>query len=385
MINLPAWIQVNLDHLKYNINKIKKYTKNTPLMAVIKGDAYGHGAIYTARELQSLKISYLAVANLDEALELRKNKIKMPVLMLQPPFACQIETLIKGNIALTASSGKNIKDIIKAALKINKTARVHLKIDTGMGRIGFSHNPEKITELIKKIKKNRNIILEGIYTHLATTPQDDFKFMKTQWRRFQEIIKLLKGENVKIKYAHVSNSAGVIGCPRMKSNMIRPGIMIYGLYPFYSLKNKIKLKPVLSFKARISFLKKMDEIKSSISYGRTYFAKKEEIIATVPVGYADGVWRALSNKFYVLFRGKSVPIAGRICMDQFMINVTGFKNVRIGEEVVIIGKQKNNEISVDDWAGFLKTINYEVVAALSKRLPKVYIKNNKIHRIKTIY
>lgn len=385
MINLPAWIEVNLDYLKYNVAQIKKHAKNTPIMAVIKGDAYGHGAIDIAKALEDLNISHLAVANLDEALELRKNKIRMPILMLQSPSPHQIQALIKYNITQTVSSIKNLNDITAAAKKINKKAKIHMKIDTGMGRIGFPYNPSEIISIIKKIKKNRLLNLEAIYTHLATTPDEDHSFMQAQWKKFQEILKLVKKENITIKYTHISNSAAVIACPEMKLNMIRPGIMIYGLYPAYNLKNKIKLKPLLSFKARISFFKKINDRAYSISYGRTFIAKKQEIIATVPVGYADGLWRTFSNRFHVLFRGRRAPIVGRICMDQFMVNITGFKNVKIGEEVVILGKQKNEEISADDWAKFLKTINYEVVAALSKRLPKVYIKNKRIHRIKTIY
>lgn len=384
MYNNSAWLEINLDNLKHNIEIIRINSLNSPIMAAIKADAYGHGAENIAFALEELGIEYLAVATKDEALELRVDGIKSPILMFQPPFVEHIDELVKNEISLTLASPLNLDRIIRSAQKHNVKVKVHIKIDTGMGRIGFNFKDEKLYRFAKRISKEPHLILEGIYSHFSTMSTDDPEYMELQFRRFVEIIERIKKDNIRVKYCHISNSSAIISKPEYKLDMVRPGIMMYGLYPSEALKEYVKLKPVLSFKARIAFVKNIKE-EIGISYAKTYKAKKGEVIATLPVGYADGLSRAFSNKINVLFRGKRVPVVGTICMDQCMINLTGFENVKTGEEVVIIGEQKKDSISIDDWAEKINTINYEIATSLSKRLPKIYVKDGKILKIKTYY
>ncbi|MCL5772927.1 MAG: alanine racemase [Firmicutes bacterium] len=378
----PAWIEINLDNILHNLEEVKKLAgKETKILAMVKADAYGHGAVNNGCAVLAGGADYLGVAILDEALELRNAGIKAPVLVMGTGIPGQADVILKNGITQTVCSIEMAEALSRAASKNGKKALIHIKVDTGMGRIGFF--PKEAPSAIKKIKKLPNLVIEGIFSHFATAPDEDKRYVNVQHDKFVNLLKELDASRLSCGTVHISNSATIIDMPFMKHHMIRPGIMLYGLYPSEHMKLKIDLKPALSLKAKISFVKKTDE-KSSISYGRTYFASKNEIIATIPVGYADGYNRKLSNNFHVLINGQFAPIVGRVCMDQFMVNVSAIKGVTTGDEAVLIGKQGDKVISIDEMAKAAGTINYELVCLMSRRIPRIYLEKGKAESARTL-
>lgn len=379
----PAWIEINLDNILHNLEKVRKLAgKETKILAMVKADAYGHGAVRVAKTVLKGGSDYLGVAILDEALELREAGIKAPILVLGTGIPEQADVILKNGIAQTVCSIEMAEALSRAASKNGKKALIHIKVDTGMGRIGFF--PHEVPSAIKKIVKLPNLVIKGILSHFATAPDEDKGYVNVQHEKFLNLLKELDASGLSYGTAHISNSATIIDMPFMKHHMVRPGIMLYGLYPSEHMKPKIDLKPAMSLKAKISFVKKMDE-KSSISYGRTYFASKDEVIATIPVGYADGYNRKLSNNFHVLIKEKIAPIVGRVCMDQFMVDVSAIKGVSTGDEAVLVGKQGDEVISIDEMAKAAGTINYELVCLMSRRIPRIYIEKGKAESARTLY
>jgi len=368
--------EINLDALDFNIKSIKKRIDNrAKIIGVIKADAYGHGAIETAEVLDENGVDIFAVAMLDEAISLKENGVKKPVMLLGLTPYEYLSDAVKYDIILPVADYKTAEIISEAAVKLNKNAVIHIKVDTGMGRIGFRY--DKAAEEIEKISKLKNIVIDGIFTHFSTSDESDKTFTYVQRERFVNVCNEAEKRGVSIPLKHASASAGIIDFDDLFFNAVRPGIILYGCYPSDEVKKEnLPLKPVMTVKTYVTFVKEIEE-NDSVGYGRTFISDSRRKIATIPAGYADGYCRLLSNKGRVLINGKSAPIKGRICMDQFMVDVSEI-DCREWDEVVLLGKQGDEEITADEVAKIAGTINYDILCMISKRVPRVHIKNGKI-------
>jgi len=378
-----SWAEINLDHLEYNYNQMGKIVNgSTTILPIVKADAYGHGVIPVCKKLKTLGVETVAVATLPEALHIAKFDLNLSILILLTGLPEQAETIVKHDFIQTAANYPMAQALSTEAEKQNKTCRIHLKVDTGMNRLGFF--PEEATETIRKIMKLKNLKVEGIYTHFSSSFIEDKDYTVLQWNKFNDILRELEKNDIDITYKHISNSASIVDAGFIKLNMVRPGIMLYGLYPHDYLKNIIQLKPALSLKSKIISIKQVTK-DSSVSYGRTHTSKKGSWLAVAPIGYADGYSRRLSHNISVLIKGEFYPVVGNICMDQIIIDVTNSKNLKIGDEVTLIGTDSGKTIAVEELAEKTNTINYEITCDINKRLPKVYIENGEITEIETIY
>lgn len=380
----PTWTEVNLDAIAQNVRNIKKLIgEKKELMAVVKGNAYGHDILEVSSVVLNNGATRLAVARLEEGIFLRKASITVPILILGLTLKQQAELLVSYNITPAVCEYGMIEKLSESAIKKDKVVKVHLKIDTGMGRIGIFSN--HVLNFVKKVKALKNIEIEGIFTHFSVADEKNKTYTEEQFKKFMEVLTLLEKEEIKIPIKHVGNSATLLDLPHMWLNLVRPGISIYGLYPSTEVQKTVKLIPAHSFKTRIVFLKELSA-GEYISYGRTYTTiKKRTKVASLPVGYADGYNRLLSNQGHVLVRGKRVSVIGRICMDQTMIDVTDLPQVEVGDEVVLWGRQGQEEITVEEIAEKIGTINYEIVHMPDKkRVPKLFIKEGKPWKIKTM-
>jgi len=366
----PTWAEVDLGAIRYNCNRIKDAVgKDINIMAVVKANAYGHGIVEVSRVLQKAKITYLGVATLDEAMGLRKAKIKLPILILGPVLPEEAKAAVNNDITLTLCNMpllKALKDISTSKLK----PKVHVKVDTGMGRIGVWH--EDATEFIIDVAKNKNIDLEGVYTHFSIAGRDKF-FTQYQIESFEKILWNIENFGIAVKYRHAANSIACVDWKKSHLNMVRPGIIVYGIYPKRNFPRLIKLNPAFSLKTKVAFIKKTPPGRS-ISYGRTYITQSNTKIATLPIGYADGYGRILSNKAEVLIKGRRAPVVGKVTMDQTMIDVGHIKRIKEGDEVVLIGRQKDEEIRIEKLARLAGTIPYEIVTGITYRVPRTYKK-----------
>ncbi|NLY18345.1 MAG: alanine racemase [Clostridiaceae bacterium] len=376
-----AWAEINLDNIAANVRQVvKKVWKMTEVMAVVKADAYGHGVMETVPTLLENGASRLAVSMLDEAIQLREIGVTVPVLVLNYTDPVRAEEIIKYNITQTVFSHDLAQALSKAAVKLGKQAKIHIKIDTGMSRVGFQPGYKAIKDVVE-INNLPGIVIEGLFTHFASADEVDQSYTKLQYERFESIINELNRIGILIPVKHIANSAAIIQYPNLCLDMVRPGIILFGLYPSkYVDRSLIDLKPAMQLKAEVILVKELDA-GVPISYGRIYETKSKSKIATLPVGYADGYSRLLSNYGRVLIHGKYAPIVGRICMDQCMVDVTDIPDVKTGDEAVFIGRQGNNEITADEVADLAGTINYEVVCLVGKRIPRVYIKDGKVFNI----
>ncbi len=369
-VSRPTWTEIDLDAISHNYRAIKdRLRQGTKILAVVKANAYGHGMVEVSRKLAKGGASYLGVASVDEAVALREAKIKLPILILSSILSKEIKDAINYGLTFTICDKELSKEIDKVARKVNKRILAHVKVDTGMGRLGVWH--EEADELIEHVSGLKNIILEGIYTHFSSADEENTDYTIEQINNFKAIIKELEKKGLKVPYIHAANSAGAILFKDSHFNMVRPGLMIYGLYPNEAISKTVRLKPALSLKTRIIFLKRAPSGRS-ISYGRTYITNKETQIATLPIGYADGLNRGLSNKGEVIVRKKRVPIVGRICMDHTMVDVGDINGIKVGDEAVLIGAQGSERITAEDIARLLDTIPYEVVCWISSRVPRMY-------------
>jgi len=378
-----TWTEVNLDAIAQNVKNIKKLIgKKKELMAVVKGNAYGHDILEISSVVLENGATRLAVARLEEAIFLRKAGITVPILVLGLTLKPQAESLVSYDITPTVCEFEMIEKLSELAVQMNKMAKIHLKVDTGMGRIGIF--PDDVLRFIKRIKTLKKVEIEGIFTHFSVADEKDKFYTEEQFRKFIEILTILEKEGIKIPIKHVGNSATLLDLPHMWLDMVRPGLAIYGLYPSKEVKKTINLIPAQQFKTKIVFIKELPR-GESISYGRTYITKRRMRVASLPVGYADGYNRLLSNQGEVLVRGQRVPIIGRVCMDQCMIDVTNLTQVEIGDEVVLWGRQGEGMITVEEIAQKIRTINYEIVHLPDKkRVPKLFIKDGKPWKIKTM-
>lgn len=362
----PTWAEVNLGNLAYNFQQVKKSIKpGTKIMVCVKADAYGHGLIPVAKKLASCQVDYLSVASIDEAIKLRNAKVKLPILVLGMILKKDTLPLFKYNIIPTVCTQDMAEALNRQGRWQGKAIKIHIKVDTGMGRIGILHRD--VLEFIKNISRLKFINIEGIFTHLACADTDK-GFTHYQIDLFNRLKIELDNLGIDIPLVHAANSLGVVDYPNSHFNMVRPGLVIYGLYPKENLG--IKLKPVLSLKTRIVYFKRVPK-GFGISYGHTYVTKKETTIVTLPIGYGDGYPRNLSNKAPVLISGRRFKISGRVCMDQIMVDIGNYP-AKIGEVAVLIGSQAKNKITAEELAGLGDTIPYEIVCGLGSRVPRIY-------------
>jgi alanine racemase len=367
----PTWAEIDLNAFRHNFTEIKKkLSRGVSILSVVKADGYGHGMEQIARTSLSCGAKLLGVANIEEGIFLRKRGITAPILILGSVYPLSsFSYILRYDLSPAICSLQASEELSKIAMRRRKKVRVHIKVDTGMGRIGIS--AENAANLVKRVIQLPGIIIEGIFTHLAAA-DSDFEFTMEQIRKFQSVIDELRGDSINIKYRHMANSTAILRYPDAHFNLVRPGISLYGLLPFDGAEKEIRLKPVMQLKTKIVFIKRVRK-GTSISYSRTWKAEKESIIGTLPIGYADGYNRLLSNQGEVLICGKRVPIVGRVCMDMCMVDLTSLPEVKVGQEVVLIGSQGKEKITAEEIAKLIGTINYEVVCGISKRVPRIYL------------
>lgn len=359
--NRQTELLIDLEAMEYNYNQIKKLQPDKEILPVLKASGYGIGAANVSKFVDKVGIKMLGTAFVDEGVVLRAGwGYEGEIVVLNQPSQEDIANIIKYDIVTGVCYIEFVEALNKEAQTAGKTAKIHIEIETGMGRTGVSL--ENLVQFVERVKALNNIEVEGIYSHFATS-DEDLEFAKVQIEKFNQAVKIIKSKINTVKYVHIGNSAGTARIKDLPGNMIRPGIMLYGYYPNENLKKLVNLKPCTMLKSRISFIKEV-EPGTSISYGRTYIANKKTTIANVPIGYADGIKRSLSNKGNVVIKGQKAPIVGTICMDSFMIDVTNL-NVKIGDDVYI---WDNDKITVEEIAKQCGTINYEILCTISNRV-----------------
>ena len=374
-----VYAKIDLDAAAYNMEQMKKRIGGgARLIAVVKTDAYGHGAVPLAEVFEKLDYVWgYAVASLDEGMILRKHGIKKPILVLGCVFPDQYDDMVRNDIRAAVYMEEMALGMAEAAKKAGKKAYIHIKTDTGMGRIGFPVSEES-ADIIERISKLENIKIEGMFTHFAKADETDKTYTYDQHRKFMWMKEQMEKRGVEIPYYDCDNSAGIIDFPDMKHDLARAGISTYGMYPSEEVnQNAVDLKPVLSLVSHVIFVKTV-EPGTSISYGGTFVAPEKMRVATIPVGYGDGYPRSLSNKGTVLIHGKRARILGRVCMDQFMVDVTDIPDVKFMDQAVLIGEDQGDRITVEELAGLSGRFNYEFVCCLGKRIPRVYTSGGKI-------
>jgi len=379
----PVWLEINLDAIAHNVKKIRQIVgENTQIIAVVKANAYGHGAIEVSETLLENGVTMLGVGVIEEGIVLREAGIKAPILICGITMNDQLKPLVMYNLTATVCDLKAVKTLSRIANKKKKKVRVHIKIDTGMGRLGI---PSADTlNFVKEISQMKNIKIEGIFTHFAATNEEDGIYTRKQFEKYKKALLELEKEKINIPLKHIANSAAILSSSCFHLDAVRPGIIIYGLFPSSKTKRTVQLKPAAEFKTKIVFLKEVPA-GESIGYGRTYTTTSPTRIATLPVGYADGYSWLLSNNGEVLVRGERAPIIGRICMDLCMIDITHIEGVEIGDEVVLWGKQGLGMVSVEEVAQKIESIVYEVICMVDKeRVPRVFIKNGKPFKVKSL-
>lgn len=374
-----VYAEINLDAILHNMKQMRGLLKeDTKIMGVIKTDGYGHGAVPIGRELEKLEYTWgYATATVEEAEILRRNGLKKPILILGATFPEQYEAMADLGLRANVYSIGQAERMEEAAAKMNKKIMVHAKIDTGLSRLGFQVTEEAADE-IARISKMPHIIMEGIFTHFAKSDAADKTMANQQLEVFAKMKQMLEERQVEIPMVHCSNSAAIIDMPEANMSVVRAGISLYGMWPSDEVKKEnIDLAPVMSLKSCIVFLKELEKGRV-ISYGATYETGKKQRIATIPVGYGDGYPRSLSNKGYVLIHGKKAPICGRICMDQFMVDVTDIPEAKEGDMVTLVGKDHGAEITMEEIGDLSGRFNYEFACDLGKRIPRVYVKNGEV-------
>ena len=377
----PVWAEIDLDILANNMRNIKKLAGDKEVMAVVKADAYGHGALDVAPCLLENGASRLAVAMLTEAVELRNNNITAPIMILGYTPLYLGEELINYDIEQTIYDLDYAKELSALAISLNKKAKVHIALDTGMGRIGFLPTYENFNA-IGEICSLDGLDVIGIFTHFSSSDEKDKDYTQYQFNQIYDFIDKLESEGINIPLKHASNSAAIIDLPNTYLDAVRAGIILYGYYPSNEVqKENLSIKPALTLKARIAHVKEL-ESGMYISYNRTFKTSRKSKIATIPIGYADGYIRTLKHEAKVIVNGQLAPIVGNICMDQFMIDVTDIDDVKSGDEVILLGESNGIKFNADDLAKCMNSINYEVLCLLKKRVPRAYIKNGKIIHVK---
>ena len=377
----PTRAEIYLDNIVHNLSEVKRWVgKKVKIMGVVKANAYGHGACQVAKVLIENGVSYLGVATIEEALELRECGINIPILVIGYTPLPQAKELIVHNITQTVFDINYVKDLERIALNVGKKAKVHVKVDTGMGRIGYTDLNVAEKE-IEKMMEMEGVEVEGIFSHFATSDEKDKTYAEQQFDMFKKLLESLKLKEINIPLKHIANSGAIIDLKYTYLDMVRPGIVLYGSYPSENVERPLDLRQTMGFKTKIVYIKEVPE-GTSISYGRTFITKRKSKIATLPVGYADGFNRLLSNNHHVLVKGKYAPVIGRICMDQTMLDVTDIEGVEVGDDVTIFGNQDGEKITAEEIAKKLNTIPYEVYCGISRRVPRIYIYKGEVIEVK---
>ncbi len=362
---------ISLSNLRYNLLQIRKKLGNTKLMAVVKADAYGHGAVEVVRYFNSFgknKPDYYAVAFPKEAVELRRAGVKDPILVFGPFEKEDVHLCSKYNLIATIFDKSHIKILQNSLNGSSKKIKVHIKTDTGMNRLGIDY--DKAYDFVKYVSSQKEFTIDGFYTHFAEADSKDKTFTLLQLKRFNELISKFKSENIKLGLVHAANSSAMLDLPETYFDMVRCGITLYGYYPSLETSESVKLKPVMSIKAKVSSVKEL-EPGETVSYGRKFMVNEKIKIISVPVGYADGYRRGLTNNVKAIIKGKLYNQVGTVTMDRIMFDV-GNDNIKVGDEIILLGNQKDKSVTAWDWAKVLNTIPYEITCGITKRLPRVY-------------
>lgn len=371
--------RVDLDAVEYNMQMMKQNIQDGVLiLAVVKMDGYGHGAVQIAELFEDKEYVWgCAVATPEEAVILKRQGIKKPVLVLGCVFPEQRKEMLEEGIRMTVYTKEMAEEISALAGKLGKKAYIHIKLDTGMSRLGFPAEKESV-KVIEEISRLPGLIMEGLYTHFSKADETDKSFTEVQLNRFLFMKRTLSERNVDFRYYHCSNSAGIIDIKEANLNLVRAGISVYGLYPSKDVKKEnVPLRPAMELISHVSHVKWVGA-GTPVSYGGTFVTERETKIATIPVGYGDGYPRSLSGKGYVLIHGKKAPILGRICMDQFMIDVTEIPNVSFGDKVTLVGRDGEEWLPVEVLSGLSGKFNYEFICCLGKRIPRTFIRHGEV-------
>jgi alanine racemase len=365
----PTVGEVDLGALEFNYRQIRKrIPEGVKLLAVVKADAYGHGAIPVSLKLEKLGVEYLGVAIPEEGVELRRGGVKAPILVLGGIFGEEVDQIFRFRLTPVIFRKDSLKLLSQEAERRRGKVKVHLKVDTGMGRLGV---PLSLWPgFLKEVKRFPKIEIEGILSHFSMTDEEK-AYTQDQWRGFQRAVAIAQEAGICCPYLHMASSATFTAFPGYSAKLVRPGIMLYGSYPSPTFQSLIPLKPVMTLKTRIYFLKSVPP-KTRISYGGTFTTKRESLIATLPIGYADGYSRHLSNHGEVLIHGKRAPVVGKVCMDFIMVDVTDIPRVSVGDEVVLMGRQGREQITPEEIAEKINSISYEVLCLIGKRVPRIY-------------
>lgn len=347
----------------------KKVGREVKILSVVKANAYGHGAGQIARTLAASGSDAFGVASLEEGIELREGGIRSPILILAGAYPAQLDPLLRHRLTPTVCELEGLRWLERLARRRGMSLKFHLKVDTGMGRIGLSAS--EIDSWLSELSELKALKLEGVFSHFSYAEDVGGSYTQNQLKIFRRVLRRLREAGYAPSLVHLANSAAVITLPSAHFSMVRPGLMLYGIHPSPKIADKVTLKPVLSWKTRILQLKGLPK-GSSVSYGRTFVTKRKSLIAILPAGYADGYHRLLSNRGAVLVRGKRAPVVGRVCMDLTMVDVTGIRGVQQGDEVVLLGQQGREKISADEMAVWAETISYEVLTSISARVPRIY-------------
>jgi len=368
--------EIDLTAFRHNLQNLRKYLDpQTRIMAIVKADAYGHGAVSCARiAVESGAANYLGAGVIEEGIELRENGLNAPILILGSIFPDEAEDLVRHNLATILCTQPLAQALSKEAEKQDKTVSVHIKVDTGMNRLGIS--PENLPALLDQVRNLKNLKIEAVSTHFSSADDEDLSVTQAQLEKLQTALTILQKEGVHTPIVHCANTSALFKFPESHFNMVRPGLILYGVLPSPSLRPVIDqgenpFQPVMQWKSQIILLKPIAK-NQPVSYSGSFTTQRDSLIATLPIGYADGLHRMLSNKMDVLIRGRRAPQVGNICMDMILIDVTDIPDVQAGDEVVIFGRQGDEMISVEELAVKGKTIPYEILCSVSKRVPRIY-------------
>ena len=365
----PTRVEVDLGILSDNFRTIKSHVKKSLVMPILKANAYGHGLVKIAQLYEKLKADYLGVAVVEEGILLREMGIKIPILVLGGVWGNQIPLFLRHDLSITASSIDKLKQIDATSEQMKIKAKVHLKVDTGMERIGVHYyNAEKFLEVAYQCK---NIFVEGVYSHFATSESEDLTHAKLQLERFNEVLQFFEKRSIKPPTRHIANSGAILQLPDANLDMVRPGILLFGVYPSEKVKKSIEVKPALSWKSLVVYFKVI-KAGSGVGYGLTFKPDHNIRAVTIPVGYGDGYFRSLSNNGLVLINGKKYPVIGNVSMDQVVVNIEN-DSAYNSDEVILLGSDGNNSITAEDLAKWAGTIPYEILTNINTRVPRIYL------------
>jgi alanine racemase len=378
--NGRAWVEIDLDSLRKNYRALKdKIGETRKVLVAVKADAYGHGAVEISRTLQQEGVDMVGVASVDEAVELKRGGIDCPIVVLSPTTFDFVPVILKNGFRSNVSNFQYAQSLSAAALRMDTRAKVHVEIDTGMGRTGVPW--AEALDFVRKTQDLGGIELEGIFTHFAVA-EENREYTDEQMSKFFKVLHQLETNGIVVPLKHCANSAGILHYPHSYLNMVRPGLMLYGLFP-NSTPRTIDIRPIMSFKTRVVHIQRIPS-GNSISYGRRFFTQRDSIIATISVGYGDGFSRSLSNRGEVIIRGKRAKIVGTVCMDLTMVDCSDISGIQLGDEVTLIGRDGLEEMTPDELANLVGTISYEVTSSIGPRVPRIFVSNGLPSGIKSL-